>query len=241
MCELGRVEILVPVALLSRFLASLRVGQMDQVFHIFEYLKMNNNSTLVFDDTVPVFDDSEFTKCDWSKFYPGASEPLPPKAPELLRESITMLCFVDADHDVCRVTRRSHNGVLIFINKAPIRWFSKQQNTVETSTFRLEFVAMIITFKLVEGLRYKLRMMGFKVDGPTNVFCDNDSVVKKTTRPESTLKKKHNEIAYYQTREAKAAGIVRISKEDGETNIADLFTKLLAGPRLRDLAGRILW
>ena len=84
-------------------------------------------------------------------------------------------------------------------------------------------------------------MRGIEVDGPTNFFCDNKSVVKNTTRPESTLKKKHNAIAYHRTREAQAAGIVRIAKEDGETNLADLFTKLLAGPRLREFAGRIFW
>ena len=83
MCELGRVDIIVPVTLLSRFIATPRVGNLDQAFHIFAYLKRYNKSTLVFDDTVPVFDDSEFTKCDWSEFYPGASEPVPTKAPEL--------------------------------------------------------------------------------------------------------------------------------------------------------------
>jgi hypothetical protein len=100
---------------------------------------------------------------------------------------------------------------------------------------------MKIAVELIEGLRYKLRMMGVEVDGPTNVFCDNDSVVKNATRPESTLKKKHNAIAYHRTREAQAAGIIRIAKEDGKTNLADLFTKLLPGPRLRVLAGAILW
>ena len=120
MCKLGRVDILVPVAFLSRFLSALRVWHLDQAFHIFAYLKRYNKSTLVFDDTVPVFDDSEFTNCDWSEFYPGTSEPVPPKAPELRQEPIIMPCFVDADHAGCHVTRRSHNGVLIFINKAPI-------------------------------------------------------------------------------------------------------------------------
>ena len=88
---------------------------------------------------------------------------------------------------------------------------------------------------------YKLRMMGVEVDGPTNVFCDNEAVVTNTTRPESTLKKKHNAIAYHRAREAQAAGIVRIAKEDGDTNLADLFTKLLPGPRLCELAGKVLW
>ena len=91
MCELGRVNIIVPVAFLSRFLAALRVGHLYQAYHIFAYLKRYNKSTIVFDDTVPVFDDSEFTKCDWSELYPGASEPVLPKAPELRGESIIIL------------------------------------------------------------------------------------------------------------------------------------------------------
>jgi hypothetical protein len=41
-------------------------------------------------------------------------------------------------------------------------------------------------------------------------------------------------------REAQAAKIISIVKEDGETNLADLFTKLLPGPRLRKLASTIL-
>jgi hypothetical protein len=51
-----------------------------------------------------------------------------------------MTCFVDADHAGYRVTRRSHTGVLIFVNRAPILWFSKRQNTVEASTFGSEFI-----------------------------------------------------------------------------------------------------
>jgi hypothetical protein len=95
--------------------------------------------------------------------------------------------------------------------------------------------------EMIEGLRYKLRMMGFPLDGPTSVFCDNAAVVKNTTAPESTLKKKHNAIAYHRTREACAGGIIRLAKEDGETNISDILTKLMPGPRLQMLMGYVLW
>ena len=54
------------------------------------------------------------------------------------------------------------------------------------------------------------------------------------------LKKKHNAIAYHRTREAVAAGIVRIAWEDGRFNLADALTNLLAGPRLRQLISCIL-
>jgi hypothetical protein len=42
------------------------------------------------------------------------------------------------------------------------------------------------------GLRYKLRMMGVALSGPTFVYGDNMSVVHNTQRPESVLKKNSN-------------------------------------------------
>jgi len=74
-------------------------------------------------------------------------------------------------------------------------------------------------------------MFGVPIDGPVNMYCDNSGVVANASRPESTLKKKHNAIAYHRVCEAVAAGTVRIAKEDGKTNIADLLTKPLCGPR----------
>ena len=82
-------------------------------------------------------------------------------------------------------TRPSHTGVIIYLNNAPIIWFLKRQATVETSTFGSDIVAMRIAVELVEGLRYKLLMMGVPINESTNVYCDNESVVKNVTRPKS--------------------------------------------------------
>jgi len=239
--ELGRVDIMTPVSLLSRYLALPREGHLEAALHIFAYLKSHDRSLLVFDDTKPNFDEDRFRKADWSQFYPEAEDALPHNMPEPRGKPVTTTCFVDADHAGCRATRQSHTGILLFVQRAPIMWYSKRQSTVETSTFGSEFVAMKTAIEQVEALRYKLRMMGVPLEGATNTFCDNESVFKNATMPESTLKKKHNAIAYHRTREAQAAGIVRIAWEDGKTNLADLLTKILPGPRLRELAQRILW
>ena len=197
---------------------------------------------MVFDDTVPSFDDSSFFKRgDWSAFYPEAAEPIPTNAPIARGNPVKTSCFVDADHAGCKVTRRSHTGVLIFVNRSPIVFFSKRQNTVESSTFGSEFIAMKQSVELIEALRYKLRMMGFPMEGPTSLFCDNSAVVINTTTPESTLKRKHTSICYHRCREAHAAGIVQITKEGTLTNLADMLTKLLAGPKMRQLAGTVLY
>ena len=71
-------------------------------------------------------------------------------------------------------------------------------------------------------------MFGVPIEGPANVFCDNnDGVVKNTSIPKSMLAKKHNAINYHAVREAVAAQIIRVGKEDEMTNLTDLFTKVL--------------
>ena len=61
----------------------------------------------------------------------------------------------DADHAGNKVNQKSQTRVLIFLNRAPIHWFSKRQNLVETSTFGSEFCALKTGIEVVEGLRYK--------------------------------------------------------------------------------------
>jgi Reverse transcriptase (RNA-dependent DNA polymerase) len=155
-CKLGRVDILVDVSKLSRYLAAPREGHLEQVFHILA-------SRMVFDDHKMIHDMTNFVQCDWSEFYPGAAEAEPRNAPELRGKSVTMTCYVHADHAGCHATRRSQSGVQIYINKAPILWYSKRQNTVEMSTFGSEYIAARIAVEMIEGLRYKLRMMGIEV------------------------------------------------------------------------------
>jgi hypothetical protein len=73
------------------------------------------------------------------------------------------------------------------------------------------------------------------------MYCDNNSIVISSTKPESALKKKHNSIAYHRVREAVAASTIHIVKEGQETNIAVMLTKLLSTPRLKFLCERVLF
>jgi hypothetical protein len=54
------------------------------------YLKRYNRSSMVFDDTEPVFDKSHFQKCDWSEYFPGACEAVLPDAPKVRGQSVLM-------------------------------------------------------------------------------------------------------------------------------------------------------
>ena len=63
---------------------------------------------------------------------------------------------------------------------APLITYSKRKNTLEASTFGVEFVATKVLVEILSGLRYKLRMFGIPLDGPCNFLCDNEAVTKCT-------------------------------------------------------------
>jgi len=63
------------------------------------------------------------------------------------------------------------------------------------------------------------------VDKPSIMLIDNYSVVLNTTLPSSSLKKKHNGIAFNKVRECVAAKILRGAHVRSECNISDILTK----------------
>ena len=74
------------------------------------------------------------------------------------------------------------------------------QNTVESSSFGSEFIALQIAAKTIEVLRYKLCMFGLTINGPADVFCDNQSGVTNVSIPSYILNKKQNSICYHRFR-----------------------------------------
>jgi hypothetical protein len=125
---------------------------------------------MVFDPTYPEIDMDAFKECDWKEFYCEAKEPLPPNIPQPRGKEIDCRLYVDSDHAGDRLIRRSRTGFFIFLNTAPLIWFSKRQSTVETSGFGAEFVAMKNGMETLRGVRYKLRMMGIPIDGPAYIY-----------------------------------------------------------------------
>ena len=236
MVELGRIDIGFEVSVLLQHMAFPRVGHLIQALHVFKYLDTHKENMINFDPTyldIPEPanpQENPSAKIEAMKsFYPDAEEVVPDNAPAPHGRSIQINAFVDADHAGNKVSRRSHIDFIIFMNMAPICWYSKRQNSVETSTYSSEMVALRIISEKIINLRYKLRMFGVPIDGYANVFCDYEEVYKSTSFANSTLKKKYNLVAYHKVRECTAAGILVVHKEDTGSNLADLLTKSLTG------------
>ena len=242
MVELGRIDIGTEVSALSSFLAMPREGHLEAVFRIYSYLQYKKNSLMVFDPSYPKVDDEKFTKKNWNNFYGDVEEQLPPAMPDPLGGEVLLRLFVDADYAGDGATRRSRTGFIIFLNEAPIYWFSKKQTRVENSVFGSEFIAMRTGLEVVQGIRYKLRMMGIPLKTPTYIYGDNMSVIYNTSRPESTLKKKANSVCYHYIREAVAADECRTGHISTHENPADVLTKPLPNSTKRDyLVGKVLY
>ena len=181
--ELGRVEILYEVPTISTHLSMARIGHLQELFNMFGYLKANPKRRLAFNPDHLMVDERQFKMYDWHDFYRGVKEAIPGDMLTLRGNAASTHCFVDADLAGNSVYRRSQTSILIFVNMAPITWYSKRQNTVEVSTFGSEITSMKNATDLIKALRYKLRMFDVLVDGATNISCDNEAVTRKLSMP----------------------------------------------------------
>ena len=227
--ELGRVDIYHEVSLLSQFQASPREGHLEELLHIFAYLKHKPKLQLIFSAQPPALPevDFNFETDEFLDHYCGAEEELPPNMPEPRGRAVDITAFVDASHASNKVNRRSHTGYLIFVQRAPIIWYSKLQKTVESSAFGSEFVAMRTLIEHNRALQYKLRMFGIPFYDSTKILSDNESVVNNSSKLASTLNKKHNSIACHATRWAVAAGEAVVGWIPTSQNLVDALTKRL--------------
>ena len=229
--EIGRVDILLEVSLLSQYQANPREGHLEQLLHIFAFLRKHPKITLYMSPESPRIEYGDFrtNKEDFAEIDRDAEELMPHRMPAPRGQTVATTAFVDASHGANKVTRKSHTGFVLFLNRAPIVWYRKRQQTVETSAFSAEFIALKACLEAIEHLRFKLRCFGVPMPQgePTHVFCDNESVVKNTTNVESTLNKKHSSVAYHHCRWSVAAGVITLAHIRTYDNIADCFTKRL--------------
>ena len=110
-----------------------------------------------------------------------------------------------------------------------------------TSTYGSELVAAWIATELIIEVRYNLRMLGVKIDGPAWMLGDNQSVIMNTTIPSSGPKTKHNAIAYHRVMEAIAGRIIQFNHIKSEQNYADVLTKPLPGAKFHPLIKELLF
>ena len=127
--EIGRIDILLEVSLLSTHLEIPLEVHLEQVLQIFGYLKIHKKMRLMFNCRYPKISSNLSKEYYWFGFYRYLKESILPNMPESRGHEVSISMFVDSDLEGDKSTRRSQTGELIFINKSPIHWYSKRQET----------------------------------------------------------------------------------------------------------------
>ena len=131
--DMGRVDVNVEASMFSLKLVMPRQGHLEELLHIFAYLRKHMNTEMVFDPSVldiykNFFQLQDYSYLIYSSPVETLEEPFPPILQNPLGNSFTIRTFVDSYHAGKTLTRRSRTGFIIFLNIAPIYWYTKKQS-----------------------------------------------------------------------------------------------------------------
>ena len=224
--SIGRFDIMTAVMTMSSFRSAPRKGHLERVKRIFGYVSKMRNAAIRFRTEEPELSDLPVFEHDWSKsVYGEAKEVLPHDAPEPLGKPVVSVHYVDANLMHCMATGKSVTGILHFLNKTPIDWYSKKQATVETATYGSEFVAARTCVEQIIDIRNTLRYMGIPIQEKAYMFGDNESVVNSSVTVHAKLHKRHTMLSFHRVREAVASGMIAFIHIPGDLNPADILSK----------------
>ena len=82
---------------------------------------------LIFDSSLPEVEVSRFKTVNWTKIYGDLEEELPSNILEPRSDTVIILMFCDTSFAGNIITRRLQTKILIFINMAPMTWYSKKR------------------------------------------------------------------------------------------------------------------
>jgi hypothetical protein len=104
--ELGRVNITTESSLMASCMALPREGHLNQLYHMFAYLKIMHNTEMVFDPSEPDIDETAFEKQDWTHTaYKQNKEELHANTKEPRGFGFKIRAYIDADHAGDSITR----------------------------------------------------------------------------------------------------------------------------------------
>ena len=120
--ELGRVDTVSEVSLLSIHLSMPHKGHMELLMVIFVYLDKAYGKTILVDPIIPKFNTSMEIEKNWPKNIYGEDnqEEIPANPLEPLGNTMSVNIFLDASHAGENMTYHSLTGIFIYVNNTLI-------------------------------------------------------------------------------------------------------------------------
>ena len=124
--------------------------------------------------------------------------------------------YSDSSYADNKKDRKSTSGYCTYVGGNLVTWRSKKQNIVSRSSAEAEYRSMAQTACEMAWLRSLLTELGFVVETPMSMYCDNPSFHERT---------KHIEVDYHYVRDLVQSGVITTPYRQFSEQLADIFIK----------------
>jgi hypothetical protein len=213
-----RPDIAAAVSCLCRYVSRPKTCHWTPAKRVLRYLKGSSFSGIVFSHHSSPIECSAFVDSTWG------SDPA-----SVVSVSGQLVCLgpVGAPHTPS-------------VGDAPTFWRFALQTVVAQSTCEAEYIVVASVSQEILFVRQLLTDLGLNLQGPTPVFCDNQSTIRNVTRGCTSRKTRHISLKYHLSRDLASKGIIRMVYVPIADNCADLLTKPVPLATFNHLRGKIL-
>jgi hypothetical protein len=212
-----RPDISYTVGVLARFTKNPGMQHWKAVKHLFRYLK----GTLDYKLTYSPSPSGELFTTSFSH------------SPSSPKELFTT--FSDADHAGNPDNGRSTSGYLVKVGTGAISWRSRLQTLVALSTTEAEYIAAVSAGQEILFLRNLFMSFGYKFDGPSTLFVDNNSAISVAKNPEHHGRMKHLDLRFYWLRDEVEKKKIQVKHVFTNNMPADILTKALGRTKVGEM------
>ncbi|XP_035210361.1 secreted RxLR effector protein 161-like [Stegodyphus dumicola] len=117
-----------------------------------------------------------------------------------------LIAFVDAYWASNVDDRKSYTGFVYILTGSAISWESQKQRSVALSSTEAEYMALSEAAKETVYLRDFLKELGYNIEHPTTIYCDNQGAQKITKNSVFHSRTKHIDIHHHFVREVYELG-----------------------------------
>jgi hypothetical protein len=136
--------------------------------------------------------------------------------------------YIDADWVGSITDRKSTSGYFTFVGGNLVTWRSKKQNVVARSSAEAEYRAMSHGVYELLWLRILIGELGFNLEKPVNLYCDNKVAISIAHNPIQHDHTKHVEVDRHFIKEKLTGGIISVPFVKSEDQLADILTKAIS-------------
>ncbi|XP_010267875.1 PREDICTED: uncharacterized protein LOC104604981 [Nelumbo nucifera] len=153
--------------------------------------------------------------------------------------NLSLEAFCDTDWAACKESRKSLISYYIYLGSSLISWKTKKQSTVSRSSAAAEYRSLASSVRELEWISYILQDFQVSPPLPIPLWCDNMATLHITANPVFHERTKHLEIDCHLVRDKYKASFVFPKHISTKLQLADAFTKSLAGPQFHSIVSKL--